>query len=85
VRIIVDTREQATFSFTSFPCEVERGTPSTGDYSIACHETAAAIERKSLTDLIGCLTHGRDRFERELARDLYYELLRRFLSSVFRC
>lgn len=42
--------------------------PWTGDYSLAGYEGRVALERKSLDDLIGCLTTGRDRFERELAR-----------------
>jgi len=68
-RIVVDTREQAPYSFEHFPLvETLRGTLPTGDYSLAGYERHAAIERKSLDDLIGCLTVGRDRFERELDR-----------------
>ena len=43
-------------------------TLATGDYSIAGAESLIAIERKSLDDLIGSLTSGRERFERELHR-----------------
>jgi len=39
-----------------------------GDYSIVGHEDEISIERKSLDDLYGTLTHGRERFERELER-----------------
>jgi len=39
-----------------------------GDYSVAGLEHLIAIERKSLPDLLGSLTHGRERFEAELKR-----------------
>lgn len=67
--LVVDTREQAPYGFERFPgVEIVRVGLPTGDYSLAGYESRAAIERKSLDDLIGCLTVGRDRFERELAR-----------------
>jgi len=73
-RIVVDTREQRAYDFKRFPLvEVIRGTLPTGDYSLAGYERHAAIERKSLDDLIGCLTVGRDRFERELDRAWSFE------------
>jgi len=70
MRIIVDSREQTPFSFDRWPdCEVTTGTLPTGDYSLSGLEDKIAIERKSLNDLLGCLTGAdRDRFERELAR-----------------
>lgn len=69
MRIISDTREQAPFNFGKFECEVVTGTLATGDYSLAGLEDRCAVERKSLDDLLGCLTgEGRERFERELAR-----------------
>jgi len=46
-----------------------------GDYSLPGFEDRAAIERKSLNDLIGCLMgSNRQRFERELARGRHYDL-----------
>lgn len=39
-----------------------------GDYSIDGHGENVAIERKSLEDLYSTLTHGRERFCRELER-----------------
>ena len=39
-----------------------------GDYSLQGFEDKIAVERKTLDDLVGCLTKGRDRFERELQR-----------------
>ena len=76
MRIIVDSREQAPFSFNGFNCEVKSGTLSSGDYSIAGFEDIVAIERKSLPDFISCLTTGRERFMREMER------LRGFQSAV---
>lgn len=68
LQIVTDTREQRPFPFHKYPAQVERGTLKTGDYSLAGLEQHCAIERKSLDDLIGCLSVGRDRFERELER-----------------
>lgn len=65
--IIVDSREQKPYSFD---CETKTGTLQTGDYSISGAENLVAIERKSVDDLIGSLTSGRDRFERELHRGM---------------
>lgn len=63
VIIKVDSREQRPYEFKN-PSEV--GTLTIGDYSILDLENHIAIERKELNDLIGCLTTGRDRFEKEL-------------------
>ena len=65
MRIKVDTREQQPYQFEN-PSEV--GTVPVGDYSICGLENHIAVERKEVNDLIGCLTTGRDRFERELHR-----------------
>jgi ERCC4-type nuclease len=65
VIIKIDTPEQFPYAF-SVPTEV--GTLPVGDYSISGLEDCVAVERKSLDDLIGCLTGGRVRFERELYR-----------------
>ena len=63
---IIDTREQTPLSF-SLP--TERGTLTTGDYSIKGLERYIAIERKSIDDLTGSLQgQNRERFERELSR-----------------
>ena len=69
MKIILDTREQAPFTFTGYACELEAGTLPTGDYSLAGLVDRCAVERKNLDDLLGCLMgSGRERFERELAR-----------------
>lgn len=65
--ITIDTREQTPWSFPASVAAV-RGTLATGDYSIQGLEHLAAIERKELGDLVGCCTHGRERFEAELHR-----------------
>lgn len=73
--VVVDTREQAPYAFERFSgVEIFRAGLPTGDYSLVGHESRAAIERKSLDDLVGCLTVGRERFERELARGRSLEL-----------
>ena len=66
MKLIIDTREQNLLTFTRF--ESERGTLQSGDYSIKGLEHRFTIERKSIADLVGSLTTGRDRFERELHR-----------------
>ena len=72
LHIIRDTREQDGFTFIDGfdPAPiVTDGTLATGDYSLAGFEAAGiTVERKSLQDLVGVLGHGRERFERELAR-----------------
>jgi ERCC4-type nuclease len=73
MRLIADTREQAPYSFSGYQVEVVRAALPSGDYSLVGFETRAAIERKTLDDLVGCLTRGRERFERELVRLRPYE------------
>lgn len=68
LQIIVDSREQAPYNFYRFKVQVVRAGLRTGDYSLPGMESLVAVERKALDDLIGCLTVGRDRFERELDR-----------------
>ena len=68
LRLVCDTREQAPFRFEGCPCTVEAGTLEAGDYSLAGFERRVAVERKSLADLVGCLSGERERFQRELAR-----------------
>ena len=68
MKIAVDNREQLAYSFQGYDCTVEAATMETGDYSAVGFLDKIAVERKSLDDLLGCLTSGRARFERELAR-----------------
>ncbi len=69
LRIVVDTREQRPLDFSVFPdVEVAIGTLQAGDYSLYGFASEIAVERKSIDDLVGCLTTDRDRFKRELER-----------------
>ena len=63
MKILIDTREQQPYKFESAS---EVGTIPIGDYSLCGLENHIAIERKELNDLMGCLTTGRERFEKEL-------------------
>ena len=75
MRILIDTREQTPFTFTGYDVDPETATLPVGDYSLPGFQDRAAIERKSLNDLIGCLMgKDRERFERELARGRHYDL-----------
>lgn len=68
LKIICDTREQRPYSFDRWPVEVVRSGLTCGDYSLQGLENRISIERKSLQDLIGTISRGRERFHRELAR-----------------
>lgn len=68
LKITTDTREQNPYLFTGYPVEIITGTLNAGDYSIPGFTDLVAVERKELSDLLGCLTHDRDRFTRELER-----------------
>lgn len=71
--ILTDSREQAPYLFTGYDVETQLMSLPVGDYSLPGFTDRVSIERKSLGDLIGCLTTGRDRFERELARGRVYD------------
>lgn len=73
--ILVDSREQAPLVFGPGVAVEVVGLPE-GDYSARGLEGIAAIERKSLSDLIGSLTFERERFEAEIER---------LASYAFRC
>ena len=69
MKIITDTREQLPYQFENYQVEISTSALMAGDYSLAGFQDRVAIERKSLDDLIGCLTgKDRSRFEKELAR-----------------
>ena len=68
MKISIDNREQLAYTFQGFDCTTEAATLNVGDYSIVGFTDKIAVERKSLDDLLGCLTAGRERFEKELAR-----------------
>lgn len=68
--VLIDTREQRPLKIKAYPVEVI-GLP-VGDYGIKgfsdWNNPQFICERKSLDDLIQSLTHGRDRFEREVLK-----------------
>jgi DNA excision repair protein ERCC-4 len=65
--IVVDTREQDPLAFQRLASV--RGTLQTGDYSVSGLEDLFSIERKTISDLVGCcMGDNRERFERELHR-----------------
>jgi DNA excision repair protein ERCC-4 len=65
--VLIDTREQRPLRFAP-ELGVDCGVASlpTGDYSVRGFTHLIALERKSVADLIGTLTKGRERFEAEL-------------------
>ena len=63
--VIIDSREQCPLPIRRLPAV--RGTLQSGDYGLLGSEDFA-IERKSISDLVGCVTGGRERFEREMRR-----------------
>ena len=66
ITILIDSREQRPWRFAK--SNTVNGALPYGDYSVVGLEHLIAIERKSLPDLLGSLTQGRDRFETELKR-----------------
>ncbi len=66
--IVVDTREQLPFSFNGLPCQAERATLQTGDYSVKGYEKNIVVERKSKADLFQSVGRERERFQKEFER-----------------
>ncbi len=67
--LLIDNREPDPHpGGPHFSVETARGTLQTGDFSLPCCEEWIAVERKTLDDLIGCLTNSRERFKKELQR-----------------
>ena len=65
--IVIDSREQAPLYFPKL--KSIRAGLVTGDYSISGLENYFAVERKTVSDLVGCCVgENRERFERELMR-----------------
>jgi DNA excision repair protein ERCC-4 len=64
--VVVDTREQAPYAFDPERVTIVRRALPAGDYSLDGHETAIAVERKSIDDYVASVVRGRDRFAREL-------------------
>jgi DNA excision repair protein ERCC-4 len=65
--IVIDSREQEPLSFQHLQSVC--GALITGDYSVVGLEQLFAVERKTISDLVGCcMGENRSRFERELHR-----------------
>ena len=79
--VVIDSREQAPLPI-SFP-SLTAGLP-TGDYSVLGLENDFCVERKSLGDLYGSLTSGRERFSRELQRMRAYRFARLLIIGSVR-
>ena len=71
--MIQDSREQLGYGPLFSGTYIVQALP-VGDYSVCGIENRIAIERKSLADLLSSLTHGRERFERELGKAKSYDL-----------
>jgi DNA excision repair protein ERCC-4 len=66
--LIIDTREQMPYGFERYGCKTIAAALPAGDYAPVGYEGCAAIERKTIDDLVSCLMgNNRDRFERELS------------------
>jgi len=73
--ILVDSREQLPLQFRNLQSVI--ATLATGDYSVAGLTSVFAIERKTISDLIGCCVgENRQRFEKELHRLQAYKFRR---------
>jgi ERCC4-type nuclease len=74
ITITADTREPWPHPWQRWlPVHVhlDRGCLDTGDLALAGLPDGAVVERKTVSDFVGCMTSGRDRFTRELARSRY--------------
>ena len=63
--VLVDSREQLPYRFPE-ATETRRVALRVGDYSLQGLQEDVAIERKTLADLLGSITSGRERFIKEL-------------------
>jgi ERCC4-type nuclease len=99
VAVVIDSREQAGYSFRGLFADSADGVPRSynlplvvptvtralpvGDYSLDGYEHLVAIERKSLSDLYSTLSQGRDRFERELERSRTLDFFALVIESSY--
>jgi ERCC4-type nuclease len=71
IRVICDTREPDPHPWEAYlpeGVELIREGMETGDFCLRAFPDGAVVERKTSQDLAGCLTAGRERFEREMRR-----------------
>jgi DNA excision repair protein ERCC-4 len=79
--IVVDTRDQDPLSLPRL--RTQSDTLITGDYSVAGLTGLFAVERKSISDLVGCcIGRNRERFERELYRQSAYRFKRLLIVAT---
>ncbi len=71
--IALDTREQLPYEFPEWP--VIRKALPTGDISLVGHEHVFTIERKSQSDLLGCIFTSRFKAELERMKSYPYAFL----------
>ena len=72
--LLCDTREPNPHPWAKYLPEgwaLERGTLETGDLALAALPEGAVIERKTSSDMAGCIGRDRERFTRELRRGRY--------------
>jgi hypothetical protein len=63
LEILIDAHERYPYRFATQQAQTRRAPLACGDYAVRLgEETVAAVERKSLDDLIGSVTSGRLRF-----------------------
>ena len=70
--VVVDTREQESYSFPTEHFLTQRHALSAGDYSLAGYEHEIAVERKSLDDFVHTIIRERERFRKELEKLALY-------------
>lgn len=71
MHLLLDSREPDLHPWLRFlpsGWTFERASLETGDLCLAALPEGVVIERKSVSDFVGCMTSGRERFERELRR-----------------
>ena len=85
--ILADSREKAVPPFPP-GVEVQRATLGEADYTTPGLRELAVIERKSVGDFASTITHGRERFDREVERLRRYRwkaiVVEGDLSEVYR-
>jgi len=72
--VLFDTREPNPHPWEPFLPKgwaAKSGALETGDIALACLPEGVVIERKTASDLAGCIGASRERFERELKRSRY--------------
>jgi ERCC4-type nuclease len=77
----IDTREQTPLDVS--PLKSVIVTMPTGDYGLVAFPDYVALERKSLSDLLGVIGQERERFEREVQRLLAYPVRALIVESTW--